>query len=100
MDLDPGHFGPLQNLITVKIGLVHLATGEGQFGMKNGSQAEADSAFHLGADLVGIDGYAAIRGTEYTFNLEASPPVHGYFRHLYHHGLEGFMDSDTTETTG
>ena len=60
MDFDFRRFEHAKHGVVVEIVLLHTAVFERDFGFEGSSEAEDDTALHLGFDDVGIDDTAAI----------------------------------------
>src|SRR5262249_14394846 len=61
-------------------------------------ETEADAAFHLRADHVGIDGHAAIDGAPHLMNLGSVTVPGRYFRALGDEAVETFDHRDAART--
>src|SRR5215207_2322596 len=97
VDFHLRHFVEAQHVVTVEIALLDSAALKGDLRLHDGAEAEADPAFHLGADDVRVDRHPAIDGADDALDLWLSPVVDGYLGDLRHVGLERFGDRNTAE---
>ena len=70
MHLDLRHLVDAQHLIGVEVGLLDLAVLQRDRAIERRAEAEADAAFHLRRDHVGIDRRAAIDGADDAVDLD------------------------------
>src|SRR2546421_2528308 len=90
-DFDARHLADAQHPVVVVVGLHHPAFVQRDLVVEDRAKAEADAAFHLRLDGVGIHGYAAIDRAPYFFDLRQAVLAFRYFRDLGDITVEGLL---------
>ena len=98
VDFHLRHFVEAQHVVTVEIALLDSAARDGDLRLHDGTEAEADPAFHLGPDDVWVDRHSAIDGADDALDLRLSPVIDGYLGDLRHVGLEQLGDRNAAES--
>jgi hypothetical protein len=80
----------------MEVGLLHLAGFQRHFAVQRGAQAEHHRALHLLADVVGVDGGAAVDGCHHPVHADALGigRVHRHLGHLGHDAAEAVVQRD------
>src|SRR3954462_5167239 len=67
---DLGHLRKTHDLVGIEVEIRHPAVLDGHFAVERGGETEGDRSLHLGRDLAGVDGMAAIEGQHHAMNLQ------------------------------
>jgi hypothetical protein len=99
-DLDSRHLVDADGAVIVEIRLENTAAfSQRHFAEQDGAEAEADPAFHLGADEVGVDRHAAIHRAPDLVHPRKTVFAFRNLGDLRDIGLEALMHGDAARTT-
>src|SRR6266700_71981 len=98
VNLDGRHFVDPQHVVAVEIALDNLALIERDLGFHDCTKSEADAAFHLRANLIGIHRRAAIDGADDAVDLGKSTAIDRNLGHLRDIRVKRLGNGDAAKT--
>ena len=99
VDFDGGHLGHVEQLIIVKITLLHAAFIKGDFRLDSVREAKSYSALQRIGRYARIEHGSGVGYDDNAMNLDKSRLVNGQLDDVTGDGSEGFREGDATMVT-
>ena len=98
VDLHFWHLVDPKHVVTIEIAFYDPSLVQSELRLHDRAETVSNAAFHLCADLVGVNSSATVNGTDDTMHFGPSCAVNRNFSHLGHVGSEGFRHCDAAMT--